>query len=750
MKTAISASPKDEQLPIMETDMDERMKIALKAMLSCCAFGVCGHAVAADDPTTTVEGTKASERNSTTIPTVVVTAERRAQPLQAIPMSIQAFNSEELERAEIKDLLDLQILAPGLVVTSNAGLGQIYIRGIGSDIVGAGLEGAVAVYVDGVYQSRPGSQLLKFVDVARVEVMKGPQGTLYGRNATGGAINIISKDPSRESEGQFDAQLGSFNQKELRGTLSGPLSPGVAYGRLSFLYNKDDGYTQNIKLNQRGNSNEISGVRGAIEFTPTPDLGVLINARYNDSKTTPMLKPLSPEVNPMFTKYKATVINDPFTVTQDSESRTEATQSALDATIRYNMGWARFTSVTSTTSLKGNAYMDIDATEIPMLNSIPSPEDTKYWTQDFTLASSSSGPWEWTALASFLHQNTDWNLNLALPLAKIVSTNYSSNTSDAYGIGGQASYSLGNGVKFTAGARYSNETKKIQAVDKTILNGTTIATQTQDDQQTWSAWTPKFVAEYSPARGLLWFASATKGFKSGGYNTATISPAIKPEYVTNYEAGLKSAWLNNRLIFNGSAFQAKYEDMQLQFTTKNAAGALVAVTTNAAEATSKGIDLEFIAKPTPRLQLSGGAQFLNARFDKFLAGNPMNPAEGVVDRAGNPMNRAPDSTFSFSAQYTWPSAFEGKDVTLRGDAYKRSRIYYTTFKDPYASEELGTVLNAQLSFEPTGTSGFYGSVFVKNITDNHYTEDILASSTVGYISYMAPPRTFGVQIGYRY
>ena len=731
--------------------MGERTKDTLKAVVCCCALGAFGQAAAADEPVTTREGARAAEKNSEAIATIVVTAERRAQPLQTVPMAIQAFSGEDLERAGVTNVMDLQGLSPGVVVTSNSGLGQIYVRGIGSDIVGAGLDGAVAVYVDGVYQSRPGGQLFKFVDVERVEVMKGPQGTLYGRNATGGAINIISKGPSRESEGQFDVQLGSFSQKEVRGTVSGPLSAGVAYGRLSLLYSKDDGYSKNTLLNQQGNSTDTTGVRGAVEFTPSPNLTVLLNARYTDSKTAPMLNALYPSVNPLFTTFKATVISDPFTVMHNAPTYADATQSALDATIKYNLGWARFTSVTSSTSLKGNAYTDIDGTEIPLLNSIPSPEDTRYWTQDFTLASSGSGPWEWTALASFLHQKTDWNLNLAIPLSRVVSKNFSSNTNDAQGIGGQASYSLGNGVKLTAGTRYSSETKKIQATSITQVGGVSLPATNQNAEQTWTAWTPKFVAEYSPARGLMWFASATKGFKSGGYNTATVgSPAIKPETVVNYEAGVKSAWLNNRVIFNATAFEAKYDEMQLQFTTKNAAGALVAVTTNAAKATSKGVELEVVAKPMPRLQLAAGAQFLNARFDRFLAANPLKLAAGVLDQAGNPLNRSPDSTFNLSAQYTWPSAFAGKDVTLRADAYNRSRIYYTTFKDPLASEELGTLLNAQLSFEPNGAGGLYGALFVKNMTDKKHTEDILASSTAGYIAYMAAPRTVGVKIGYRY
>ncbi|MCX7169869.1 MAG: TonB-dependent receptor, partial [Proteobacteria bacterium] len=207
---------------------------------------VCSSAFSADE--------QAKGKNSEVIETITVTAERRSQSIQKLPASIQAFSAEDLASAGIDSIEALQNATPGLVMSNNGGQGHAYIRGIGTDIIGGGIEGGVAVYVDGVYQSRPTSLVSQFVDVERIEVLKGPQGTLYGRNATGGAINIITQAPSKVSEGQFDVELGRFGEKIVRGTFSGPLSDGVASGRLSILSSKTDGFMKNILLNNRNDS----------------------------------------------------------------------------------------------------------------------------------------------------------------------------------------------------------------------------------------------------------------------------------------------------------------------------------------------------------------------------------------------------------------------------------------------------------------------------------------------------------------
>lgn len=271
-------------------------------------------------------------------------------------------------------------------------------------------------------------------------------------------------------------------------------------------------------------------------------------------------------------------------------------------------------------------------------------------------------------------------------------------------------------------------------------------TKAQNAKETWSAWTPRFVAKYSVTDNTMLYASYSKGFKSGGYNTLSIGEAWQPERVTNSEVGFKSTLLDGRLHLSADAFISKYDNLQLQFTNRTPAGALVAVTTNAAKATSKGIEANADARPTENLLLTVGVQLLRGRFDNYVSTNPLNPAPGAVDQKGNPLLLS-NLTLNFAMQYTWPAAIGANDVTFRFDGYHRSRIYYTAFADPIASEKLNFVGNVQLSFAPSGDQGLYGAVFVRNITDKVYHTDILASSSAGYVGYVAPPRTFGVQLG---
>lgn len=684
---------------------------------------------------------------------VVVTAERRSQPLQKVPISITALTGEDIEKSKISSIIDVQQYVPGLAVTeASTGQAQVFIRGIGTDIVGSGVEDAVAVYIDGVYQSRAAATAMQFIDVGRVEVLKGPQGILYGRNATGGAINIISRAPSSEKSVQLDIQSGSYNQKTIRGTVSGPLSGNSVNGRLSFLHNRDDGDTQNVLLNLRGNSSDINALRGSLEFLPNDKLIVTVNAHYYQNNLTTAMKPLYPAVNPLFIMFGATVIADSRTVMQNLPNEANLTQSGVDVKAEWDLDSTLLTSITAVNKTDYDIKRaDLDGTEIPLLNvgspttGIGIPEITNFFSQEFTLASNSDGPLSWTGLLSYTHQKVDApGFNFSFPLLGLTTNSVAVVSTDALGVGGQATYSWANGLRLTGGARYSTETKNLEK-DLTYANG--ILTGSMTDRKTWSSVTPKLAIDYSPDKNHMFYASVTKGFKSGGYNTVAIQPAFAPETAVNYETGVKSRLLDDRLFLNLAAFYMKYNDMQVSIVMSGPGG-LYSEIKNAARAISKGIEASVVAKPTSRFELSGGLQLLNARFAEFVTIDPQNPAAGALDRRGNPLSRAPDTTVNLAAQYTWPTASGA--VTLRGEGSYRSKIYYTPFRNDYASDAGLTVWNALLSYEPSGKTGIYGTTFVKNLGDKTYTRTIFDPQGLGYLAYYAPARTIGVQLGYRY
>lgn len=735
--------------------MGFRTKLEFGVIISCATL-ICTPAFAEDASNLAKDspGSETAVKGDTPVlDAVVVTAERRAQPLQEVPISVTALTGKDIEESKINSIIDVQQSVPGLTVTqASTGEAQVFIRGIGTDIVGSGVEDAVAVYIDGVYQSRSSSTAMQFIDVDRVEILKGPQGVLYGRNATGGAINIISKAPSGEKLGQYDVQAGSYNQRIVRGTVGGALFDGAVNGRLSFLHNRDEGDTQNVLLNDRGNSSDVNALRGSLAFLPNDKLAVTINAHYYHDNATTMFKPLYPDVNPLFTTFGATVIDDPRTVMQNLTNEASLAQSGVDVKAEWSFDASELTSITAFHKTDYNIKQaDLDGTEVPLANvrspttGVGIPETTNLFSQEFTLVSIDSSPLAWTGLLSYTHQKVDApGFNVSFPLLNMTTNSVATVITDALGIGGQATYSTSNGMRLTAGARFSTETKNLEK-DQTYLNGALTGSMT--DKKTWSSVTPKFVVDYSPDKNSMIYASVTKGFKSGGYNTVAIQPAFAPETAINYEAGIKSETFDGRLHLNLAAFYTKYNDMQLSLVMSGAGG-IYSQIKNAAKATSQGVEIGALAKPTDRFELSGGLQFLKARFVEFVSIDPQNPALGAFDHKGNPLSRAPDKTVNLAAQYSWPSASGA--ISLRGEGSYRSKIYYTPFKNEYASDAGRTIWNVLLNYEPAGKTGIYGGAFVKNLGNKTYTKAIFDPQGLGYLAYYAPARTIGAQAGYRY
>ncbi len=721
------------------------MKKSFGSIVACAVFGASPWTFAASASDDIIYTPATAE--------IVITAERRSQFLQNVPVSVTALTAADIEKSRLESVAEMQQSVPGLSITKAApGQTQIFIRGIGTDIVGPGLEDAVPVYMDGVYQSRASGTAMQFVDVDRVEILKGPQGVLYGRNATGGAINIISRAPTWEQSGQFDVQGGSYNQKMVRGTVSGPLSYGSTSGRLSFLHNRNDGDTRNILLNVMGNSSEVNALRGTLEFLPNDMLSVTVHAHYYHDNDHPIMKPLYPALNPLFTHFGATVINNPRIVMQNQQSAMSHTQSGIDVKTEWDLESKRLTSITAINKTDDrNGSADLDGTEIPLMKvgsqttGAGIREITNFFSQEFTLVSSGHSPLAWTGLLSYNHQKVDApEYNVSLPLLNLTQNSVAIVSTDSIGAGGQATYSWTNGVRLTVGARYSTETKNLEK-DLTYANGTLTGSKT--DKKTWSSVTPKFVVDYSPDRNNMFYASATKGFKSGGYNTISIQPAFAPETAINYEVGLKSKLFGDSLQLNLAAFYTRYNDMQLSILQNNA-GVFAMAIQNAAQAVSKGMEASFVANPTSRLELSGGLQFLEARFTNFVSIDPRYPTLGAQNLGGNPLSRAPDTTLNLATQYTWP--LEHGSFTLRGEGYYRSKVYYTPFRDDYASGDALSLWNVLLSYKPYGKSGPYGSFFVKNLADKTYAKTIFDPPGLGYLAYYASRRTIGAQVGYRY
>ncbi len=689
---------------------------------------------------------------SSVIEEILVTAEKRVTNLQDTPLTITTFSGEELEKSGVATSMDLQLHTPGLVMSSNGGWGLPYLRGVGTDIIGPGVDSGVAIYVDGVYQARNAGKIQQLVDVERVEVLKGPQGILYGRNAIGGAINIISKAPTDDFTGNVGIDFGNFEKRTIHASISGPLAGDTVLARLSFIDTDDEGYTEDLLNGNRYQFTDSTSLRGSLAIELTDTLDARINVSYSDTDSAFAYTPINPATNPLFTIWGATITGDPRKVLNDFPNQQQTKEWGVNAQLTWDLD--AFT-VTSNTALNNNEHKlicDLDGTEVSIIScgsasfdDEPFNEDSDFFSQEIVLTTHNSDRFEWTALLYYMQEDATLFGRNDLPLFGLLTRTFADVEAEAIAAAGQLTYSLSDKLRLIGGIRVSHEKKSI-VNSKTDINGSLIGSA--DDQDSWTVATPKFVIQYSPTDDIMAYFSATRGFKSGGFNAFEIQGSFDEETLWSYEAGLRSTLLQNRLRANLTAFHYDYEDLQINQWQTVPSGILGTVT-NAGQASTNGVELELLAKPSDTFQLEVGLAFLDAEFDEFISLDPDRPGDGLIDRAGNALPRAPDFTANIAAEYSIPLGSAG-DLTLRGEYFYRDEIFITQFEDDLAGVEAINITNARLSFE-SSDGRWRAALYGKNLSDKDYAQHIITiQALLGQVAVFAPPRTYGIQFGYNF
>lgn len=672
---------------------------------------------------------------------VVVTAQRYSSVLERTPITISVLGSEALEAAHIDSSTDLQLAVPGFVLSSNIVQGQAYLRGIGTDIASISADPSVAFILDGVYLPRLSTALQDLYDVERVEVVKGPQGTLYGRNATGGVVAITSKTPTRTLEGSADALYGNFNQQRFRATLSGPLGDTVA-GRITVVRRSRNGFVED-PIHNRGidNVDDWAG-RGMLSVQMGESASLLLSADATRSRGAPSsaVHIISATAPALF--FGGTRLSDPYTVNQTFANRVDNDQSGVSAKVNWDLGSVDFTSITAYRRSKFLLLLDLDGTEANWFKHDVDTQHSRTFSQEFQF-SGSGEHLQWVAGAYYFNEDSDATYNLFLPLAGVNLRPEATNETRAAAIFGQGTWSFSDAFKATVGLRYSRETKT--ATVNQFFNNALAGSFS--GKRTWDAFTPKFGLEFHPNESTMFFASITRGFKSGGFNSTAIqSPQeFQPEYVWAYEAGVKAVVLEGRARLGLTAFHYDYTDLQV-----NKYDAVNIVTLeNAASAKINGLEAEVAARPTDRWNVNASVTLLDATYDNFLSVDPDNPGPGPISLKGNLLVRTPRTSFSVSTDYTLPLP-DKLELTGRVSYYYRSRMYFTPFNATGVSQAGFGLVNASL--ELASTDGPWRvSAFVKNLGDTFYHQEIARSANiVGTIGWPGEPRTFGVEFGVKF
>ena len=688
---------------------------------------------------------------------IVVTAQKRSESVQKVPLAISAVGGEALQNRQVTSFEGLAPSLPSVNFGKQVGFARIAIRGLGLDATVGGQEGRVAYHSDGIYIGRPSSQLSTFFDINRVEVVRGPQGTLYGRNATAGAINVITNDPQDTIGGYVKATVGNYSLFQEEGAITGPVTEGVA-ARFAFTKTDRSGYGRNLNLGQDIDNEHSLGMRGKIRLEPSSSVSLLLSADYSYQSDAAFAIHFvgqgNPDSPPRVVSLGGTVPANPrdtfANIRQDDERRNWG----LGATLIADLGGVTLTSVTGYRNSSGDVRGDHDGTQAD-LSTIRTYEKANQFSEELRL-DGQVGRLKWLVGGYYFHEKIYAESNFAPVLT--FSTAFMSKglhfngnlKTEAGAAFGQLDYELIDGLTFSVGLRYSRETKYIDqrgAVELFTPDAPGLQpnyTSFQNASATFSSTTPRFNLSWQATDNLMFYATYAKGFKSGGFNLAGFSPAVQPEKLTDYEGGFKATLADGAVRLNGSIFHYDYKDLQVQ-RILNAAAVLV----NAANARVRGIEGEFTIKPFVGFELSGNASYLDAKFTSFLSEDSARPTLGLINLAGNRLPQAPKYTANLAAQYSLPVG--GGDIRLRGEVAYTSQIYFSFYNRPEISQESYTKYNASLSYE--GENGLTASLWIKNIADKRtYSSTQVSSGFQGFPiqGTYDPPRTFGASLGYRF
>ncbi len=671
---------------------------------------------------------------------IFVTAQKREESLQKTSLSLAAFTSEQLEKSSINDLYDLGIQTPGMIVNTEI-VGKIYIRGIGAENLTIGGDPGVAVHVDGAYIARTSAAVFDLYDVERVEVLRGPQGTLYGRNATGGSINILSKAPTADFEGNFSAEFGNYGHFRVGAMASGALVEDKVLARAAFVKSDRDGFTPNLFTGEDLDDEDLFMGRLRLRFLPNDDVTIDLIADFASDDSSPApFKQL--EFSDLFEGLLGA--NDPpglREVSQESPVTQTQDQFGVTGIVNWDLGDYTFTSVSSYRDTEFEAIFDGDAVDITFQN-FEDADDTQQFSQEFRLASDTTGNLNWILGAYYFNDEGDTRIFIPIPGFGFDILHLATMSTDAFALFGQATYNISDRLALTAGLRFNSEDKEAQQFTHFIG---LFPPFNQDLNENSDEFTPKFGLEYFASDDVLLYANITRGFKSGGFTFNGFQSNFAPEFVWAYETGVKSTLAGGAVIFNASAFYYDYTDLQVSKLENNAG-----VITNAADATIFGGEIELVALPTDRFRINVGLSFLNAEFDEFLTEDPSNPQLGTINLSGNSLPRSPDFSANLGAEYMLPLN-SGGDLTFRVDYQYQDKSYFTTFNRDLSAQNSFSLVNARVGYS-TADKAWQVAAYVKNAFDEDYFLNILESGVEAGKpeGFLAAPRTFGVQVSYNF
>lgn len=666
---------------------------------------------------------------------IIVTAQRRTERLQDVPISVSVLTPQLNNTQAITTTLDIQKAVPGLIFTQRNLNGLPVIRGIGAENTAGGDEPSVALYVDGVYRASSAASTFALPNVERIEVLKGPQGTLFGRNATGGVINITTKDPSPEFAGQVSAGYANYDTFTGTAYLTGPITSNLSANIAGRYQKRANGWGTNV-----GTGNDVYTLSsGSLAGKLKLDLGTTVatlGADWSrDRWTGGPGQPLgnipgrgnSVDGQPYYAGF--------YNINSEVDSVLRARNYGVNLTVEHDFGNLLVRSISAYRGTKSFLFADADATPVWAFN-FTSDLNERTFTQEAQILAEPGSQIQWIVGAYYLRTRSELGPQMNI-LPSGTTSNFQLFHTTSLALYAQATVPLAEGTNLTVGGRYTIDEKQYENT-----SATGVVTVLPD--RTYKSPTWRLALDHKFTDDLMVYGSYNRGFKSGAYGAGTLFPAVSPATVDAFEAGFKSQFLDRRVTLNVAAFYSKYKNIQISTTVISGASSFLQLL-NAAAARTQGVDAELTVYPAHDLRLSASASYLDAKYTEWLnaplflyAPNNFGLIRSVFDASGRKMNNAPSLAATLSASYVVHSGFG--DVELTGsDSYVSK--YYNTVDHLQASQSRHLIGASAEWFSPG--RAWSVRIWGANLANEKYYDVVVPNAFQNRVNPGAP-RTYGI------
>jgi iron complex outermembrane receptor protein len=725
--------------------------------------------------------------NVSVLEEIVVTAQKRQENMQDVPIAVTAISGDALQKVGVTDTFDLKALVPSLnFSTAVGGIGLPRIRGVGSTGFGPGVENPVATYIDGVYISSSIGALTSLNDIAQVAVLKGPQGTLFGRNATGGLIQITTKQPSHDFKGDVQATVGNYGTAGGGLYLTGGMSDSIA-ASIAFKYeDRNDGYGVNTKTGNDILTQQSYSGRAKVLWEVDATSATLSADMSHVDSANAAFRPVTRNVRGNF------AAGGQRDTDADIDPSMDADQTGASLEIRHQFGGMELMSLSAYRNMELNTKFDPDGTTedewvgVPFANAVPSAangfqgqgfnhgfviENTaieKQFTQEIQLQSTGEGSFKWVMGAFYMKGDgkydparstnafqTAGNAAFGAPPGRYTDL-VATQTLDSYAAFVQGSYALGAATNLTAGLRYTRDEREASGIRQTYeATGRLVAVQTapqgvvESSSDTFSEPTWRLSLDHRFSPEVMGYASYNRGFRSAafvvqniGLTTPLTNKLLQPEIVDAYEVGIKTDLLDRRVRLNAAAYyydQKNAQVMQIQSGIQfiyNAEGAKI-----------YGLDADLTALVTEHFTLTAGVNYTHGRYTQFtnaVAAIPQAAGGNLLtigDASGKRLQNVPDWTANLGASYDVPTSVG--DITFSGNYYHNDG--WAADPDNRVNQEAYGLLDGSVSWQSSNEK-LSLSLWGKNLTDEFYFQQLGASNFADN-GVQAAPRTYGVTFG---